>query len=36
MIAAYIDGNKVNLGMAMLSGLGSGHVDDLARTACAE
>lgn len=36
MIAAYIDCNKVNLGMTMLSGLGSRHVDDLARTACAE
>ena len=36
MIATYIDGNKVNLGMSMLSGLRSRHVDDFARTACAE
>lgn len=27
----YIDGDQVDLGMSVLSGLGGGHVDDLAR-----
>ena len=30
----YIDGDKVDLGVTVLSGLGGGHVDDLAGTAC--
>lgn len=30
---AYIDADQVDLGMTVLSGLGGGHVDDLARAA---
>ena len=26
----YVNGDKVNLGVTVLSGLGGGHVDDLA------
>ena len=36
IMAAHINSDKVNLGMPMLSGLGSRHVNDLARTACIE
>ena len=31
---AYIDADQVDLGMTVLSGLGGGHVNDLARTSC--
>jgi len=30
--ATYIDGNEMNLSMTVLSSLGGGHIDDLART----
>jgi len=30
-IKAYIDGDKVDLGVTVLARLGGGHVDDLAR-----
>ena len=33
VMAAHINGDKVNLGMPMLSSLGSRHVNDLTRTA---
>lgn len=36
IMVAHINGDKVNLGMPMLSSLGSRHVNDLARTACIE
>jgi hypothetical protein len=31
----YIDGDEMDLGVTVLAGLGGGHVDDLAGTACA-
>ena len=30
---AYIDSDKMDLGVAVLAGFGGGHVDDLARAA---
>lgn len=34
--AAYINGNQVNFGVTVLSGLGGGHIDNLARTTCSK